>query len=594
MPSLETRWARAVQCRALGALCLLGLSAALSACSSSPDYGDDKNALRGVRTVSFDKNGGDTEAVPESMTLRPPATTVERLPEPPTRAGRTFLGWNTEKDGSGSPFTEQTPVTADILLIVYARWEAPSLPAPLLGIRLSPGAATLTPMPGERSVTVTVAVDGFRNEADASQVKLGIGLADVEGLSLKNVVPSHTPNSKTVHFTVEYDFEKAFDKTPVLLSLGLENIPQGYEYVGGPQTLRVDIFDGLEKSRPIPVHGGNIRVFNDYADTNEGLKLHYQLVENVELTPPEAGKNNWTAIGKSAAPAQFVGSFDGGGHTISNLTIRAPDNTAQGDHQGMFGYISPGAELKDLGLEGVNVTGRDCVGALVGMNWGTVHKSYATGSVRGADSTGGLVGWNNGAVHNSYATGSVNGRFWVGGLVGFNRDGSVHNNYATGSVIGTDYVGGLLGGIWGLGGTVRNSYATGSVKGDAAIGGLVGYNNGAVRNSVALSPSVIAIAIDTNIGRVVGRNHAALSGNHARNNMKLELGEAPYEPTPDTAWTDKNDGAGTSAFNTRDFWTKTLSSWGFSEDGAWEWQEGFLPLLRGVGGEQEPRVQEVP
>jgi len=121
---------------------------------------------------------------------------------------------------------------------------------------------------------------------------------------------------------------------------------------------------------------------------------------------------------------------------------------------------------------------------------------------------------------------------------------------------------------------------------------LVGWNlGGRVHNSVALNPSVIAAI--AKVGRVAGLD-GLLSDNYARNNMKLESGGKPYEPTEDTAQADKKDGAGTSAFNTRDFWTSTLSSWDFSEDSEWAWKEGFLPILRNVGGEQEPRVQEVP
>jgi uncharacterized repeat protein (TIGR02543 family) len=72
-------------------------------------------------TVSFDKNGGDTEANPATKTVSNPATTIDALPgAPPTRAGHTFLGWNTKADGSGSPFGATTKVSGNIT--VYAQW----------------------------------------------------------------------------------------------------------------------------------------------------------------------------------------------------------------------------------------------------------------------------------------------------------------------------------------------------------------------------------------------------------------------------------------------------------------------------------------
>ncbi|MDO5042900.1 MAG: InlB B-repeat-containing protein [Slackia sp.] len=71
-------------------------------------------------TVTFDKNGGNTEADPRSITVTS-GSTVGTLPTEPTRDGYTFLGWNTRSDGNGEAFDESTPVTSDIT--VYAQWE---------------------------------------------------------------------------------------------------------------------------------------------------------------------------------------------------------------------------------------------------------------------------------------------------------------------------------------------------------------------------------------------------------------------------------------------------------------------------------------
>jgi len=602
-PTVETHATCAAKCLTTKlALCLLGLSAVLSACSSPPD-GNEEAAE--ARTVSFDKNGGDTEAVPSSVTIRPPATTVERLPEPPTRAGYAFVGWNTEGGGNGNPFTANTPIPANTHWVVYAQWVPNPPPASPLGIHLSPSAATLTPIPGERSATFAVTVDGFHNEADASQTKLIVGFVD-EGCGGTVVERSHTPSSQTVRFTVEYDGLAPFPEGFATVYFNLGNMPKGYEYAGGPQTLRVGIVDGLANTRPIPVNEDNIQRFNTYADTNEGLKRHYKLTENVALTPPPAEESNWTAIGifytDKYNRRPFTGSFDGGGNIISGLSIYATVGPSNNSGKAMFGYIAPGAVVKNLGLEGSSVAGNDRIGLLVGRNRGTVQDSYATGSVAGRDFLGGLVGWNEGTVKGSYAKVSVTGEHSVGGLVGRNINSpanddntvaTVHNSYATGKVKGSgEGVGGLVGVNIAA---VHNSYATGDVEGSSNnVGGLVGVSSGStakVHNSVALNSSVIATG--SNIGRVVGNNAsgASLSGNHANDDMELELAGAPYEPTVDTTQTDEKDGEGTEAFNTQLFWTDTVSSWDFSASGAWEWREGFLPILRGVGGEQSPKVQ---
>jgi uncharacterized repeat protein (TIGR02543 family) len=71
-------------------------------------------------TVSFEKNGGDTEAVPATKTVASPSVNVGALPVPPTRTTYIFDGWYTGPDGGGNEFTASTAVTGDIT--VYARW----------------------------------------------------------------------------------------------------------------------------------------------------------------------------------------------------------------------------------------------------------------------------------------------------------------------------------------------------------------------------------------------------------------------------------------------------------------------------------------
>jgi uncharacterized repeat protein (TIGR02543 family) len=84
-------------------------------------YAQWQSVTPGSFTVTFDKNGGDTEANPTTKTVTSPATTVGTLPTEPTRTDYTFVKWNTQADGNGSEFTATTPVTASIT--VYAQWQ---------------------------------------------------------------------------------------------------------------------------------------------------------------------------------------------------------------------------------------------------------------------------------------------------------------------------------------------------------------------------------------------------------------------------------------------------------------------------------------
>ena len=153
-----------------------------------------------------------------------------------------------------------------------------------------------------------------------------------------------------------------------------------------------------------------------------------------------------TFDGISFEGAPFIGNFDGNGHIISNLTIAASTN----DYIGLFGNVGSGGQVKNLGIENVNLTGDFRVGGLVGYN------SY-------------------GLLTSCYATGSVSGTKDVGGLVGYNRIGTLTSCYATSSANGTDCnVGGLVG--YNAYGVLTFCYSTGLVNGQSAVGGLVGYN----------------------------------------------------------------------------------------------------------------------
>ncbi|MBL1268985.1 MAG: filamentous hemagglutinin N-terminal domain-containing protein, partial [Halomonas sp.] len=197
---------------------------------------------------------------------------------------------------------------------------------------------------------------------------------------------------------------------------------------------------------------------------NSDLAVNYAVGSNIDLS----SISNWQPVGESD---RFTGTFNGLGHTLSNLTI----NRSSTDFVGLFGATASGSVIRDIGLVGGNVSGRNHVGGLVGVSSGIISNAYATGSVEGRERVGGLVGFNqSGTIDDAYTTGSVKGSInQVGGLVGFNQSGTINNAYATGSVEGSDYVGGLVG--YSLG-TISNVYAAGSVEGRDYVGGLAGNN----------------------------------------------------------------------------------------------------------------------
>ena len=207
--------------------------------------------------------------------------------------------------------------------------------------------------------------------------------------------------------------------------------------------------------------------------------------------------SGWQPIGTSSN--LFNTEFEGNGHTISNLRI----NRKGMNNIGLFGFAGARANIANIGLLNVRITGETFVGSLVGNNRGTITNSYATGSVEGTSGVGGLAGQNfNGSIMNSYATSSVEGSANVGGLVGLNNGGSIRNSYAAGSVSGAADVGSLVGTT--EGGSIMNSYATGSVSGTNRVGGLVGINN---RSTITNSYAAGTVSGAVRVGGLVGFNN---------------------------------------------------------------------------------------
>ena len=187
-------------------------------------------------------------------------------------------------------------------------------------------------------------------------------------------------------------------------------------------------------------------------DAGYPLDGEYELTQNIDASDTI----NWNS-GAGFAPIgnntnRFTGVFDGKGYKIHNLYINRPGQI----YVGLFGYLDSSGQVKNLGLENVQVVGHSSVGGLVGMNeYGTLMQSYSTGLVAGEQYVGGLVGYNTGTVTHSYSMSSMSGGIYVGGLVGINV-GTVTQSYSTGSVSGGELVGGLIG--LDYGGTITNSY----------------------------------------------------------------------------------------------------------------------------------------
>jgi hypothetical protein len=207
----------------------------------------------------------------------------------------------------------------------------------------------------------------------------------------------------------------------------------------------------------------------------------------------------------------FTGTFDGDGHSISDLVIYRNAN-----RQGLFGNNS--GTVENLSVLAVSVevhTGsRQGVGAVAGSNGGTIRNCFATGAVKNSYSgQGGIAGWNDGgtivACHASVAVTGESGQ--TGGLVGSAMGGTITDSSASGTVVGGSSVGGFVGYVSTTAGTISGCKATGNVSGVSAVGGFVGqqYVTGSLIENSYASGSVTRLSgsdDDTYIGGFAGRN----------------------------------------------------------------------------------------
>ncbi len=124
-----------------------------------------------------------------------------------------------------------------------------------------------------------------------------------------------------------------------------------------------------------------------------------------------------TPVGTEQNP--FSGYFLGNGFVLKNGVVES-----ESDMTGVFTVISQYAAVRKLGVENISVSGVYGVGALCGLNEGTILHCYSTGSVSGEESVGGLVGINCGTISHAYTICDVTGDYWIGSLVGEDDNGT--------------------------------------------------------------------------------------------------------------------------------------------------------------------------
>ena len=269
--------------------------------------------------------------------------------------------------------------------------------------------------------------------------------------------------------------------------------------------------------------------------------INITLDKNIDLT----GKG-WTPIGTSFDNS-YKGTFDGGGHTITGLTVTTNDQFV-----GLFGYLNRAGMVKNVVMEGIQITSNHmfgCTGGVVGSGWGTIE--------------------------NCSVSGSVSGTVYVGGVVGSQKAGSIIGCSSSATVKGKHYVGGVAGEKWG---TMTACYATGNVTLEIASqknnfgGGVVGLNGGSRVLACYATGNVTSTGSSTgnvHIGGLFGDSYTTVTACYWKNNQERGYKTAPESTKVDgtyVTWQKAVDAMNTALQNAGSEWRYELN--------------GALPTLR--------------
>jgi len=237
--------------------------------------------------------------------------------------------------------------------------------------------------------------------------------------------------------------------------------------------------------------------------------VFFSLEADIDLAPWLAENNpyeGWQPIGTESSP--FKGTFNGNGHTISNLAINRPET----DNVGLFGYVV-GCNIYNITFHRCAITGNDYVGGIVGYVGyeASISKCVVYGVITGNDNIGGIAGGTDQAmtISTCLSNASIKGDTNIGGIVGTTSFyAKVEQCVSSSRIIGKKSVGGIAGGDHGH---YNNCYTCGKmIEGTEEVGGIMGDASGS-SNIVKCYSQTSLIAGNINIGGLAGSASSSYS-----------------------------------------------------------------------------------
>ncbi|MBR7020953.1 MAG: hypothetical protein IKI15_07855 [Lachnospiraceae bacterium] len=286
----------------------------------------------------------------------------------------------------------------------------------------------------------------------------------------------------------------------------------------------------------------------------EDLKAHYVLVSDIDLS----GHANWTPIGAfrsmSDAPEDaevphpdyaFSGTFDGKGHTISNLTVSGEIPMGAGLFGCTTGTENGAAFVGHFTLKDVNVSGYYLVGGAVGLQFMNcpvtdVHL-VGTNKLSGMQGIGGIVGTGFDLISDCSATaditvmgddGACAGLIAGGTTMSSIKDCEVTDGSITAAGNATWGFGAICGAPWGAA-EITNCKVNGTVitvsgENNRLVGGLVGFGGtydptspAQITGCVVKDVKIVVSDTTNSVGGLIGAGKEMMEGSDVMSSFSM-------------------------------------------------------------------------
>ena len=287
---------------------------------------------------------------------------------------------------------------------------------------------------------------------------------------------------------------------------------------------------------------------------HDDLTAHYILIADIDLSAYE----NWTPIGAfqslSDAPEDaevphpdyaFTGTFNGDGHTISNLTVSSDAPMGAGLFGCAAGTENGAAYIRNFTLKNVNVSGFYLVGGAVGLQFMNCPVSdihlVGENTLTGMQGIGGIVGTGFDLISNCSATADIVVQGDDGACAGLIAGGttmsSVKNCEVTDGKItaegnATWGFGALCGAPWGAAEItdckVSGTVITVSGENNRLVGGLVGFGGtydptapAQITGCTVEDVTIIVSETTDSVGGLIGAGKEMMEGSEVMSSFKI-------------------------------------------------------------------------